>query len=63
MQLFARQCGHRAQAGRKGDGQSYSQETLNAVRHIKAEDLDRLRRDGKDFGCLKDPESRAGRPT
>ena len=48
LQLFLKQCGRRAHAGHDPNDRSYSRTTVDAVRHMKPEDLDDYLRYGED---------------
>jgi hypothetical protein len=48
MQLFAKDYARKAYAGWDPNDRRYARETVDAVRHMKPEELDRLLRDGED---------------
>ena len=47
-QLFVQQAGRRAHAGHDPNDRSYDRKTVEAVRHMKPDDLDKLLRHGED---------------
>jgi hypothetical protein len=48
VQLFAKQCGRKAHAGHDPNDRAYNRDTVEAVRRMRPEELDRLLRDGEE---------------
>jgi hypothetical protein len=48
LELFIKQTGRKAQKGVEPNDRRYDRKTVDAVRHMSPEELDRLLRDGDD---------------
>lgn len=46
VQLFVRQSGRKAHAGHDPNDRAYDRDTVEAIRHMRPEELDQLLRDG-----------------